>query len=80
MRTKVRQRPPVVPLASTLLALLVLATARLPEPASPGPSEVAAIRIEAPPAPGPGEHGVAIRVGLATLLLAGLAMRLRAEG
>jgi hypothetical protein len=62
----------------TAMALLILATARLPDTPAAG---VPVLRTgpERPVAPAPAAPAWAIRLGLATLLIAGLAFRLREE-
>ena len=59
----------------TALALIVLATARLPDPVAV--SAVPALREGDPATNGPEPLGVLLRFGLASLLVAALAIRLR---
>lgn len=61
----------------TAMALLILATARLPD--TPAASIPALRTGPESMAPAPAGPAWAIRLGLATLLLAGLAFRLREE-
>jgi hypothetical protein len=61
----------------TAMALLILATARLPD--TPAASIPALRTSPESTAPSPAAAGWAIRLGLATLLIAGLAFRLREE-
>jgi hypothetical protein len=59
----------------TALALIVLATARLPDPVAV--SAVPALREGGPATNGPAPLGVVLRLGLAGLLVAALVIRLR---
>jgi hypothetical protein len=59
----------------TVLALIVLATARLPDPVTV--SAVPALREGGPTTNGPSSRGVLLRLGLGGLLVAALAIRLR---
>lgn len=78
MRARVRHRPSFQGTFLTAIALVVLATARLPDLPHTGPATIHAVRVAEPAADASrGRAGLAVRIGLATLLLAGLVLRLR---
>jgi len=78
MRARVRHRPSLQGTILTAIALVVLATARLPDLPRAESAGIHAVRIAEPAGDASRDQaGLAVRIGLATLLLAGLVLRLR---
>jgi hypothetical protein len=75
MPVRIRSVSSLGSLGLTLLALMVLATAHAPEPTATVPVPV--LRQGDPPTTAPTPNALLVRIGLAALLLAGLAARLR---
>lgn len=78
MMARTRSPASLASFGLTALALIVLATARLPDPVSE--SAVPTLREVAPAPTSPAPVGVLIRLGLAGLLLAALALPRSEEG
>lgn len=78
MRARVRHHHSPLSTVFTAIALVVLATARLPDAGSAPPPAMSAIRVAEPVSGTGARHtGLAVRIGLGTLLLVGLVFRLR---